>query len=221
MTTSYPCSLRWCLWWTDGQLCIFGSLPAVHLLQLADAGPFDRGGGGWVVKRKSRGATATCPQLLSRDGPHGPRGLLLWLVFLLFRSTRGHSLEQTQRTLELNSQWMRFYRFYRLTVPPLNDLNFHFVATVAHATCAASALLSFFDLITVTYAAAEGEAAEFSSILSRPCVAVLLWQQQNEGHSQRQMVEAVDIGVVPLLQSIYSTSSMISLNIYLFKQICN
>lgn len=59
----------------------------------------------------------------------------------------------------------------------------------------------------VTYTAAESEPAEFSRISSRPCVAVLLWQQQDEGHRQRQMVEAVDVGVVPLLQwREYSTS---------------
>lgn len=55
--------------------------------------------------------------------------------------------------------------------------------------------------ISGTYTAAESEAAELSSVLSRPCIAVLLWQQQHEGNSQRQMVEAVDIGVVPLLWS--------------------
>lgn len=98
-------------------------------------------------------------------------------------------------------------------VYPLNSLTFHFLSSPSatyysksilpsYMTCPA-ALSSFFlfsYLINVTYAAAESEAAELSSILSRPCVAVLLWQQQDEGHSQRQMVEAVDIGVVPLLQ---------------------
>ena len=54
--------------------------------------------------------------------------------------------------------------------------------------------------IKVTYTAAESEPAEFSRVSSRPCIAVLLWQQQDEGHRQRQMVEAVDVGVVPLLQ---------------------
>lgn len=104
----------------------FGSLPAVHLLELADACPFNRGGRWGVVKRKSGGATATCPQLLGGDCPHSPRRLLLRLVCLLFRSTGGHSLEgehlgnrirETQRTLELNSHGIMLL-YYRLTVPP-------------------------------------------------------------------------------------------------------
>ena len=51
-----------------------------------------------------------------------------------------------------------------------------------------------------TYAAAQREAAELGGVPLRPRVAVLLRQQQDEGHSQRQMVEAVDVGVVPLLK---------------------
>lgn len=70
-----------------------GSLPPIHLFQLADAGPFDRCGGWRVVKRQGGGAAAACPQLLSGDCPHGPRRLLLGLVCLLFRSTGGHGLE--------------------------------------------------------------------------------------------------------------------------------
>lgn len=58
----------------------------------------------------------------------------------------------------------------------------------------------YLDKINITYAAAESEAAELSSVLSCPSIAVLLWQQQDKGHSQRQMVEAVDVGVVPLLE---------------------
>lgn len=54
-------------------------------------------------------------------------------------------------------------------------------------------------MIKVAYAAAERKAGELRRVLSRPGVAILLWQQQDEGHSQGQMVEAVDVGVVPLL----------------------
>jgi len=52
----------------------------------------------------------------------------------------------------------------------------------------------------VTYAAEEAEEAELGGVPSRPGVAVLLRQQQDEGHGQRQVVEAVHVGVVPLLQ---------------------
>lgn len=55
-------------------------------------------------------------------------------------------------------------------------------------------------IFKVTYAAAESEAAEFGGVASCSCVAIFLGQQQNEGHGQRQMVEAVDVGVVPLLK---------------------
>lgn len=50
-----------------------------------------------------------------------------------------------------------------------------------------------------TYTTAEREAAELGGVPARPCEAVLLGQQQHEGHSQRQVVEAVHVGVVPLL----------------------
>lgn len=73
-----------------------GSLPAVHLFQLADARPFDRCGGWGVVKRQRGGATASRPQLLCGDCPHGPRRLLLRFVCLLFRSAGGHGLEREQ-----------------------------------------------------------------------------------------------------------------------------
>lgn len=56
-------------------------------------------------------------------------------------------------------------------------------------------------VVNVTYAAAERQAGDLCSVFSRPGVAVLLGQQQHEGHGQRQMVEAVDVGVVPLLQA--------------------
>lgn len=55
------------------------------------------------------------------------------------------------------------------------------------------------NVANVAYTAAKSKAGELSSILSRPCIAILLWQQQDKGHSQGQMVEAVDVGVVPLL----------------------
>lgn len=73
-------------------MCI-GLLPAIHLLKLADACPFDGAGGWGAVQRKSWGGTATCPQLLCGDGPHSPRRLLRF-VCLLLRRTRGHGLEE-------------------------------------------------------------------------------------------------------------------------------
>lgn len=74
----------------------FTSLPAIHLFKLADAGPFDRCGGRRVVERQGGGVAASSPQLLSGDCPHSPRRLLLRLVFVLFRSSRGHGLESEQ-----------------------------------------------------------------------------------------------------------------------------
>lgn len=73
-----------------------GSLPAVHLFELADAGPFDRCGGWWVVQREGGGAAASCPWLLDGDCPHSAGRLLLRLVCLLFRTTGGHSLVKEQ-----------------------------------------------------------------------------------------------------------------------------
>lgn len=74
-----------------------GSLPAVHLFKLADAGPFDRCRGRGVVKRQDGGATASCQRLLGGDCPHSPGLLLLRLVCLLLLSgARGHGLEREQ-----------------------------------------------------------------------------------------------------------------------------
>lgn len=55
----------------------------------------------------------------------------------------------------------------------------------------------------LTYAAAEGEAAQLSGAAAGPGVAVLLGEDQDEGHGQREVVEAVDVRVVPLLTETY------------------
>lgn len=71
-----------------------GSLPAVHLFQFADAGALDGCGGWGVVEGQRGGAAASGPRLLGGNRPHGPGLLLLLrLVCLLFRCSRGHGLE--------------------------------------------------------------------------------------------------------------------------------
>lgn len=58
-------------------------LPAVHLLQLADVGSFDRCRGGGVVERQGGGVAGLRPQLIGWDGPHAAGGLLLFLLLCL------------------------------------------------------------------------------------------------------------------------------------------
>lgn len=159
--------------------CFPSSLPAVHLFKLADAGAFDGRGGRGVVKRQGVAAASSFPQFLSGNSPHRPRWLLrglLWLVCVLFGATRRHGLKRDQlgNMISAKNDNQNESSLFRL----------HFLV----------------NIINVAYTAAESKAGELRGVLSRPCIAILLWQQQDKGHSQGQMVEAVDVGVVPLLQ---------------------